>query len=163
MEILQVPRAYEDVYFEDPGDNPDAKCFRVRFDDGSADALLAKVGDALDRARGNERKAREAQTDEERGEAERAQARLIERTVEAFVGREGWEELLRVVGRGEPVDPARHIRVLGEVFAQLMVMLGRHVASERLTECGVRYARDAELAGEFKRRGKSGKGKKGRR
>lgn len=162
MEILRVPRSYEDVYFEDPEENPGAARYRVNFDDDAVDALIAKVGNAIDRAQGNDRAAREASTAEERAEANRAQARLIERTVEAFVGRDGWDELLRVVGGGEAVEPERHIRALGEVFAQLMLMLGRHVSVENLTKCGIYYSREAERTAEFYRSHAKGGKKKGK-
>ena len=62
MELLKNIRAYEDVFFEDPEENPDTPRFRVWFDDKHIEEYLAKVGNAIDRAQANEQMAREADT-----------------------------------------------------------------------------------------------------
>ena len=49
MELLKSIRAYEDVFFEDPEENPDTPRFRVWFDDKHIEEYLAKVGNAIDR------------------------------------------------------------------------------------------------------------------
>lgn len=64
MELLKNIRAYEDVFFEDPEENPDTPRFRVWFDDKHIEEYLAKVGNAIDRAQANEQMAREADTPE---------------------------------------------------------------------------------------------------
>ena len=46
MELLKNIRAYEDVFFEDPEENPDTPRFRVWFDDKHIEEYLAKVGNA---------------------------------------------------------------------------------------------------------------------
>lgn len=94
MELLKNIRAYEDVFFEDPEENPDTPRFRVWFDDKHIEEYLAKVGNAIDRAQANEQMAREADTPEKAAEANAAQARLMKRTISAFIGTEGWEQLL---------------------------------------------------------------------
>ena len=88
MELLKNIRAYEDVYFEDPEENPDTPRFRVWFDDKHIEEYLAKVGNAIDRAQANEQMAREADTPEKVAEANAAQARLMKRTVSTFIGTE---------------------------------------------------------------------------
>ena len=159
MKLSKIARAYEDVWLDDPEENPDSPHWRVPFDDASIETYLAKVSSAIDRARDNERMAREAATDEERRAANEAQARLIKRTVAAFIGTEGWDEMLRWLGGGEAVDPADYIRVLGEVFAAFLDMLGRYCTSAQLRACGMRYEREADRAREAGRR----KGKKKRK
>ena len=94
MELLKNIRAYEDVFFEDPEENPDTPRFRVWFDDKHIEEYLAKVGNAIDRAQANEQMAREADTPEKAAEANAAQARLMKRTISAFIGTEGWEQLM---------------------------------------------------------------------
>lgn len=69
MELLKNIRAYEDVFFEDPEENPDTPRFRVWFDDKHIEEYLAKVGNAIDRAQANEQMAREADTPEKAAEA----------------------------------------------------------------------------------------------
>ena len=86
MELLKNIRAYEDVFFEDPEENPDTPRFRVWFDDKHIEEYLAKVGNAIDRAQANEQMAREADTPEKAAEANAAQARLMKRTISAFIG-----------------------------------------------------------------------------
>ena len=73
MELLKNIRAYEDVFFEDPEENPDTPRFRVWFDDKHIEEYLAKVGNAIDRAQANEQMAREADTPEKAAEASAAQ------------------------------------------------------------------------------------------
>ena len=85
MELLKNIRAYEDVFFEDPEENPDTPRFRVWFDDKHIEEYLAKVGNAIDRAQANEQMAREADTPEKAAEANAAQARLMKRTISALV------------------------------------------------------------------------------
>lgn len=140
MELLKNIRAYEDVYFEDPEENPDTPRFRVWFDDKHIEEYLAKVGTAIDRAQANEQMAREADTPEKVAEANAAQTRLMKRTVSAFIGTEGWEELLAWMGGDEgPIVPEENIRILGEVFAAFLNMLARHATSEQLIACGLAY------------------------
>ena len=55
MELLKNIRAYEDVFFEDPEENPDTPRFRVWFDDKHIEEYLAKVGNAIDRAQATSR------------------------------------------------------------------------------------------------------------
>ncbi len=106
MRISKVARAYEDVWLDDPAENPGTPHWRVPFDDESVEGYLAKVSSAIDRAQDNERRAEAATTPEERRAANEAQVRLIKRVVSAFIGTDGWDELLRWLGDGEPVDPA---------------------------------------------------------
>ena len=130
MELLKNIRAYEDVFFEDPEENPDTPRFRVWFDDKHIEEYLAKVGNAIDRAQANEQMAREADTPEKVAEANAAQARLMKRTISAFIGTEGWEQLLAWMGGDEgPIAPEENIRILGEVFATFLNMLARHATS----------------------------------
>ncbi|WP_417801705.1 hypothetical protein [Thermophilibacter provencensis] len=169
MAVLNVTRDYEDVYLQDPEEHPEAPRYRVRFDDASIDAMLAKIGDALDRARGLERRAAEASTDEERAEVARVTAHLQRRVIVAVIGPEGYDDVLRLVGDGEPADPETHVVQLGEVFAQLMDLVSRRASSEKLREYSLHAYREGERARKVAdMRGRQGMravagGKKGRR
>ena len=68
MEILRMSRPYEDIYFENPMDNPSTPRFRVYFDDRSIEEMLGKVANAIDRAQSLDRKAKAAGTPDERAE-----------------------------------------------------------------------------------------------
>ena len=149
MEILNASRATELVYFDDPNDDPDTPCFEVPFDDESIEELLGKVGDAIDRAQSLDRKSRAAKTDEERAEVNQMMVRLQKRVISAFIGSEGYDALLEWMGRGTKIDPSKHIRQLGEVFASLLMLLGRKATSEQLRECGIYYARESKKTAEF--------------
>lgn len=169
MAVLNVTRDYEDVYLQDPEDHPGAARYRVRFDDASIDSMLAKIGDALDRAQGLERRAAEASTDDERAEVARMTAHLQRRVIAAVIGPEGYDDVLRLVGDGEPANPETHVVQLGEVFAQLMDLVGRRASSEKLREYSLRAYREGERARKLAdMRGRQGTravsgGKKGRR
>lgn len=156
MELLKNIRAYEDVFFEDPEENPDTPRFRVWFDDKHIEEYLAKVGNAIDRAQANEQMAREANA---------AQARLMKRTISAFIGTEGWEQLLAWMGGDEgPIAPEENIRILGEVFATFLNMLARHATSEQLMACGLAYSERADQVqalNRAQRRAKAKRKKKG--
>lgn len=156
MELLKNIRAYEDVFFEDPEENPDTPRFRVWFDDKHIEEYLAKVGNAIDRAQANEQMAREADA---------AQARLMKRTISAFIGTEGWEQLLAWMGGDEgPIAPEENIRILGEVFATFLNMLARHATSEQLMACGLAYSERADQVqalNRAQRRAKAKRKKKG--
>lgn len=143
MEILRMSRPYEDVYFEDPADNPGTPRFRVWFDDGSVEALLAKVADAIDRAQSLNRAIDEAADPEQRAEAVKTMAKLEKRVIVAFIGVEGWDELLKWMGGGEAVDPEDCTIALGEVMAQLLTMLGRKATNEQLRRCGLYYSQES--------------------
>lgn len=161
MELLKNIRAYEDVFFEDPEENPDTPRFRVWFDDKSIEGYLAKVGNAIDRAQANEEMAREADTPEKAAEANAAQARLMKRTVSAFIGTDGWEELLAWMGGDEgPIVPEENIRILGEVFAAFLNMLARHATSEQLIACGLAYEDRAGQVRALNRAQRRAKGKR---
>lgn len=165
MELLENIHAYEDVFFEDPEENPDTPRFRVWFDDKHIEEYLAKVGNAIDRAQANEQMAREADTPEKAAEANAAQARLMKRTISAFIGTEGWEQLLAWMGGDEgPIAPEENIRILGEVFATFLNMLARHATSEQLMACGLAYSERADQVqalNRAQRRAKAKRKKKG--
>ena len=114
MELLKNIRAYEDVFFEDPEENPDTPRFRVWFDDKHIEGYLAKVGNAIDRAQANEQMAREEE----------------------------------------------NIRILGEVFATFLNMLGRYATSEQLMACGLMYNERAEQVQALNRAQRRAKGKR---
>ena len=161
MELLKNIRAYEDVYFEDPEENPDTPRFRVWFDDKHIEEYLAKVGNAIDRAQANEQMAREADTPEKAAEANAAQVRLMKRTVSTFIGTEGWEQLLAWMGgKDGPIVPEENIRILGEVFATFLNMLGRYATSEQLMACGLMYNERAEQVQALNRAQRRAKGKR---
>ena len=143
MEVLRTARPYEDVFFDDPGDNPGAKRYRVWFDDESVEELLAKVADAIDRAQSLNRAIDAAAGPEERVEAVKTMARLEKRVIVAFIGVEGWDALLEWMGGGEPVDPEGCTIALGEVMAQLLTMLGRKATNEQLRRCGLYYSQES--------------------
>lgn len=149
MAILNAARAYEDVYLEDPKENPDTPRFRVWLDDRSIEEMLGKVGDAIDRAQELSRKERAAKTDEDREEVVRMIARLQKRVISAVIGVDGYQTLLEWMGGGEAIDPTRHVRQLGEVFAALLELLGRRATSEQLRACGVYYSRESRKTAEF--------------
>ncbi len=151
MEILRMSRPYEDIYFDDPEDDPGTPRFRVYFDDDSVEEMLGKVSDAIDRAQSLGRKAKEADTPEERAEATETMVRLQKRVISAFIGTDGYQELLEWMGGGEAVDPAKHVVAMGEVFAQLMMLLGRKATSEQLRACGLYYSQEGRKTAEFLR------------
>lgn len=143
MEILRLQRPYEDIYFEDPEDNPDTPRFRVFFDDESIDALLAKVSNAIDRAQSLNRKLDQAQTDEQRAEITQMMVHLEKRVIVAFIGTDGYDRLLSWMGDGEPIDPAKHTSMLGEVMASFLMLLGRKATNENLRRCGLYYSQES--------------------
>lgn len=172
MEILRMSRPYEDIYFEDPGNDPRTPCFRVYFDDDSIDAMLGKVSNAIDRAQSIERKMRAAGTDEERAELTDMMVHLEKRVIVAFIGAEGYQKLLEWMGDGEAVDPSKHTSMLGEVMATLLMLLGRKATSEQLRKCGLYYSQESAQTKAFlqaqrktqrKSRPKAAQGKKSRK
>lgn len=151
MEILRMSRPYEDVYFDDPADNPGTPRFRVYFDDESIEEMLGKVSNAIDRAHDLDRKAKGARTPEERAEVTGMMVHLQKRVIVAFIGADGYQKLLEWMGDGEAVDPAAHTSALGEVFAQLMMLLGRKATNEQLRACGLYYSQESRKTAEFLR------------
>lgn len=142
MEILRAARPYEDVFLDDPADNPDARRFRVWFDDENVELMLAKVADAIDRAQSINSAIDAAENREQRAEAVKTMAKLEKRVIVAFIGADGWDALLDWMGGGEPVDPEECTIALGEVMAQLLMMLGRKATSEQLRRCGLYYSQE---------------------
>lgn len=142
MEILKASRPYEDIYFEDPAENPDTPHFRVWFDDESVEAMLGKVANAIDRAQSLSAKAAAAKTDEERAEVTKMMVHLQRRVIVAFIGQEGYQSLLEWMGGGEAIDPAKFTGQLGEVFAQFLMLLGRRATNEQLRACGLYYSQE---------------------
>ena len=55
------------------------------------------------------------------------------------------------MGDGEAIDPAKHVSALGEVFAQLMMLLGRKATNEQLRACGLYYSQESKKTAEFLR------------
>ena len=149
MQIINATRAYEDVYLEDPAENPQTPSFRVWLDDESIEGMLGKVADAIDRAQAIDRMSREAAADGERAEAVKALARLQKRVISAIIGADGYRTVLEWMGDGEAVDPEKHVRQLGEVFAALLTMLGRKATSEQLRACGAYYTAESRKTTEF--------------
>lgn len=143
MEILRQARPYEDVYFDDPSENPDTPRYRVWFDDESIEATLGKVANAIDRAQSLDRKLREAETPEQRDEVTQMMVHLEKRVIVAFIGAEGYDALLEWMGGGEAVDPARCTSMLGEVMGSLLTMLGRKATNEQLRRCGLYYSQES--------------------
>lgn len=139
MQLLRQSRPYEDVYFDDPKENPETPVFRVWFDDESIEELLGKVADAIDRASSLSRKLETAETEEDRAEITGMMVHLEKRVITAFIGAEGYDELLGWMGGGEQVDPARFTSMLGEVMASLLTMLGRKATNEQLRSCGLYF------------------------
>ncbi|MFR2950198.1 MAG: hypothetical protein ACLTKG_01770 [Collinsella intestinalis] len=143
MEILRLARPFEDVYFEDPEDNPDTPRFRVYFDDASIEAMLAKVSNAIDRAQSLNRKLDQAQTDEQRADITQTMVHLEKRVIVTFIGTDGYDSLLSWMGDGEPIDPAKHTSVLGEVMASFLMLLGRKATNEQLRRCGLYFSQES--------------------
>lgn len=151
MEILRMSRPYEDIYFEDPMDNPQTPRFRVYFDDQSIEEMLGKVANAIDRAQSLDGKAKAASTPEERAEVTEMMVHLQKRVIVAFIGADGYQQLLEWMGDGEAIDPHRYVGALGEVFAQLMMLLGRKATNEQLRACGLYYSHESKKTAEFLR------------
>ena len=85
----------------------------------------------------------------------------MKRTVSAFIGTEGWEELLAWMGgKDGPIVPEENIRILGEVFATFLNMLGRYATSEQLMACGLMYNERAEQVQALNRAQRRAKGKR---
>lgn len=169
MEILRVSRPYEDICFEDPEDNPDTPRFRVTFDDEGIEEMLRKVSDAIDRAQSIERKLQAVRSDEERAELTEMMTHLEKRVIVAFIGAEGYDELLEWMGGGKAIDPARYTSALGEVMASFLMLLGRKATNEQLRKCGLYYSQESAQTKAFLQTQrncrtkaiKGGKGKKG--
>ena len=157
MEILRMSRPYEDIYFEDPMDNPSTPRFRVYFDDRSIEEMLGKVANAIDRAQSLDRKAKAAGTPDERAEVTEMMVHLQKRVIVAFIGPDGYQKLLEWMGDGEAIDPAKHVSALGEVFAQLMMLLGRKATNEQLRSCGLYYSQESKKTAEFLRSQQTGR------
>lgn len=171
MEILRLSRPYEDIYFEDPEDNPDTPRFRVTFDDDGIEEMLRKVSDAIDRAQSIDKKLQAAQAAEERAELTEMMTRLEKRVIVAFIGAEGYDKLLEWMGDGKPIDPSEYTSMLGEVMASFLMLLGRKATNEQLRKCGLYYSQEsahtkAFLQAQRKNQPKvinGGKGKKSRK
>lgn len=171
MEILRISRPFEDVYFEDPNDNPDTPRYRVYFDDGSIETMLSKVSDAIDRAQSIQRKLDKAENEEDRAELIEMMTHLEKRVIVAFIGIEGYDQLLKWMGDGEPIDPSKYTSMLGEVMASFLMMLGRKATNEQLRKCGLYYSQESAKTKAFlqAQRGnqpkviQGGKGKKKRK
>lgn len=140
MAIINATRAYEDVYLEDPAENPDTPRFRVWLDDRSIEEMLGKIKDAVDRAQEISRRDAEAKTDEERAEVNRMMARHQRRVISAVIGADGYRTVLEWMGGGEAIDPDTHVRQLGEVYGALLTMVARKATSEQLRECGMYFS-----------------------
>lgn len=171
MEILRLSRPYEDIYFEDPEDNPDTPRFRVFFDDDGIEEMLRKVSDAIDRAQSIDKKLQAAQTAEDRAELTEMMTKLEKRVIVAFIGADGYDQLLEWMGDGEPIDPSKYTSMLGEVMASFLMLLGRKATNEHLRKCGLYYSNEsaqtkAFLQAQRKNQPKviqGGKGKKSRK
>lgn len=171
MEILRISRPFEDVYFEDPNDNPDTPRYRVYFDDGSIETMLSKVSDAIDRAQSIQWKLDKAENEEDRAELIEMMTHLEKRVIVAFIGIEGYDQLLKWMGDGEPIDPSKYTSMLGEVMASFLMMLGRKATNEQLRKCGLYYSQESAKTKAFlqAQRGnqpkviQGGKGKKKRK
>lgn len=171
MEILRISRPFEDVYFEDPNDNPDTPRYRVYFDDDSIETMLSKVSDAIDRAQSIQRKLDKAENEEDRAELIEMMTHLEKRVIVAFIGIEGYDQLLKWMGDGEPIEPSKYTSMLGEVMASFLMMLGRKATNEQLRRCGLYYSQESAKTKVFlqAQRGnqpkviKGGKGKKNRK
>lgn len=171
MEILRISRPFEDVYFEDPNDNPDTPRYRVYFDDGSIETMLSKVSDAIDRAQSIQWKLDKAENEEDRAELIEMMTHLEKRVIVAFIGIEGYDQLLKWMGDGEPIEPSKYTSMLGEVMASFLMMLGRKATNEQLRKCGLYYSQESAKTKAFlqAQRGnqpkviQGGKGKKKRK
>lgn len=173
MEILRLSRPYEDIYFDDPEENPDTPRFRVTFDDAGIDEMLRKVSDAIDRAQSIDKKLQAAQTAEERAELTEMMTHLEKRVIVAFIGVEGYDRLLEWMGDGTAIDPSKYTGMLGEVMASLLMMLGRKATNEQLRRCGLYYSQESAQTKAFLQaqrknqpkaaQGSKGKGKKSRK
>ena len=171
MEILRISRPFEDVYFEDPNDNPDTPRYRVYFDDGSIETMLSKVSDAIDRAQSIQWKLDKAENEEDRAELIEMMTHLEKRVIVAFIGIEGYDQLLKWMGDGEPIEPSKYTSMLGEVMASFLMMLGRKATNEQLRRCGLYYSQESAKTKAFlqAQRGnqpkviQGGKGKKNRK
>lgn len=137
---LGLNRAYEDVYLEDPKENPDAPRWRVDFSDAAIEEYVAKVGAALERTPDLERQMANAEGEEERMEVARSLARLYKRVISTFIGVDGYDALLEWMGGGERIEPERYTVQLGEVFAAFLTMLGKHASNEQLRACGAYFS-----------------------
>lgn len=161
MKILRVARPYEDIYFEDPAENPDTPRFRVWFDDDNIEAMLGKVSNAIDRAQSLQRSLESAQTPEQRAEVTQTMVHLEKRVIVAFIGPDGYDALLEWMGGGERVDPARFTSMLGEVMATFLTLLGRKATNEQLRSCGLYYSQESAKTKAFlqaQRKGAKGSG-----
>ncbi len=147
MAIIGAKKAYEDIWLEDPATNPDTPHWRIPMDDKSIDALMRKVGNAIDRAHALSQQEAGALTEDEATEAREQIVRLQKRVIVAFLGVEGYDEILRWLSSDDnPVDPKDHIIAIGDVFAALLLVLEDRATSKRLRKAGEILEREADKA-----------------
>lgn len=130
--IIGATKVYEDIYLDDPKENPSTPHWRVSFDDKNCDRLLNVVSNAFLRI------PELTKTAEGGNEAESASATdeivdLQRRVIVAFIGDDGYNEVLTFIGDDEaPADPRESIIALGNVFAAFMNLLDERASSRKL-------------------------------
>lgn len=143
--VLDINRKHEKIRVEEGGRT--VLEWRIATDDKSIEDMIAKIGNAVDRAHILVEKEAEAETDEERREANDMIVRLQKRVITAIIGADGYRDVLTYIGDGEPCDPSENIRNIGEVFAALCVWLYERCTSKQLREMGVYFQREDDRMG----------------
>lgn len=114
--------------------------FSVKTDDDNIERMLTMVGNSMDRFASLQHKMDTIENEDEVAEAKNAMVRLQKRCITAIVGEEGYNDILLLLSDDdEPVDPAKNIVNIGEVFAALCTWLYDHCTSKQLREAGIYF------------------------
>lgn len=144
---LKINRQFETIEVENP-DGSIACSWQVATDDASLTSMLYRVGNAMDRFAALQLKPDGDAPDEKTKEAT---VRLLKRTISAIIGEDGYDDVLRYIGDGEPCDANNNIVNIGEVFAALCTWLYEHCSSKQLREAGITFKK-AETSNRAQRR-----------
>lgn len=143
--ILKINKEVEKIIIPTDGESDDI-VFEVRTDDNNITQTLHRIGNAMDRFSALQTRLDGAESENEIEEIQQAMARLFKRSISAIVGKDGWKQILCFIGDGKPVDPAKNIITLGEVFAALVTWLYEHCTSKQLRDAGIYFQREAPKA-----------------
>lgn len=135
--VIKLTKEVEDI---DIVTDDEVVTFRIKTDDESITRMLNLVGNAMDRFASLQHKIDTVESEEDGAEAEQAMVRLLKRCIIAIVGEDGYNIILVLMSDdGNPVDPAKNLSNIGEVFATLVTWLYDRCTSKQLREAGVYF------------------------
>lgn len=150
---LKVNKRIEVIEVKDDG-GAVALRWEVPTDDASMQRMTNLLANAISRAA-------QLSSDIENADGEEAEqlsteelVKLQKRVITAVLGDGAYDELLEYMGDGEPIDPAKNICSIGEVFAALCVWV-----NERCTNAQLRAAAE-KLCVSPEPRGRKGRKRK---